>query len=95
LTSVISPRGERAPLFFCDDSNSTAKNAAGGRHGRRFHGPVSGRNRSYAVELPGEAQRLPRLLPAQGIQVEVAKALRGFGVLVPLPNTWVDNWVEY
>jgi type II secretory pathway pseudopilin PulG len=26
---------------------------------------------------------------------EVAKALRGLGALVPLPNTWVDNWVEY
>jgi type II secretory pathway pseudopilin PulG len=26
---------------------------------------------------------------------EVAKALRGLGTLVPLPNTWVDNWVEY
>ena len=26
---------------------------------------------------------------------EVAKALRGMGALVPLANTWVDNWVEY
>ncbi|HEX6575096.1 MAG TPA: hypothetical protein VF042_08980 [Gemmatimonadaceae bacterium] len=26
---------------------------------------------------------------------EVAKALMGIGTLVPLPNTWVDNWVEY
>src|SRR5687768_975836 len=26
---------------------------------------------------------------------EVAKALRGLGALVPLENTWVDNWVEY
>ena len=26
---------------------------------------------------------------------EVAKALRGMGALVPLRNTWVDNWVEY
>jgi len=26
---------------------------------------------------------------------EVAKALRGLGALIPLPNTWVDNWVEY
>ena len=26
---------------------------------------------------------------------EVAKALRGLGTLVPLNNTWVDNWVEY
>lgn len=26
---------------------------------------------------------------------EVAKALMGMGALVPLPNTWVDNWVEY
>jgi type II secretory pathway pseudopilin PulG len=26
---------------------------------------------------------------------EVAKALRGLGALVPLQNTWVDNWVEY
>jgi hypothetical protein len=26
---------------------------------------------------------------------EVAKALQGMGALVPLPNTWVDNWVEY
>ncbi len=26
---------------------------------------------------------------------EVAKALRGLGSLVPLQNTWVDNWVEY
>jgi hypothetical protein len=26
---------------------------------------------------------------------EVAKALRGMGALVPLQNTWVDNWVEY
>jgi len=26
---------------------------------------------------------------------EVAKALRGLGALVPLDNTWVDNWVEY
>jgi type II secretory pathway pseudopilin PulG len=26
---------------------------------------------------------------------EVAKALMGQGALVPLPNTWVDNWVEY
>lgn len=26
---------------------------------------------------------------------EVAKALMGLGALVPLPNTWVDNWVEY
>jgi hypothetical protein len=26
---------------------------------------------------------------------EVAKALRGMGALVPLNNTWVDNWVEY
>lgn len=26
---------------------------------------------------------------------EVAKALRGLGALVPLNNTWVDNWVEY
>ncbi len=26
---------------------------------------------------------------------EVAKALRGMGALVPLKNTWVDNWVEY
>jgi formylmethanofuran dehydrogenase subunit C len=26
---------------------------------------------------------------------EVAKSLRGLGALVPLNNTWVDNWVEY
>jgi hypothetical protein len=26
---------------------------------------------------------------------EVAKALLGIGTLIPLPNTWVDNWVEY
>jgi hypothetical protein len=26
---------------------------------------------------------------------EVAKALMSLGALVPLPNTWVDNWVEY
>ena len=26
---------------------------------------------------------------------EVAKALMGLGALVPLPNTWADNWVEY
>ncbi len=26
---------------------------------------------------------------------EVAKALRGLGALIPLENTWVDNWVEY
>ncbi|MEO8194985.1 MAG: hypothetical protein ABI681_14125 [Gemmatimonadales bacterium] len=26
---------------------------------------------------------------------EVGKALMGLGALVPLPNTWVDNWVEY
>jgi hypothetical protein len=26
---------------------------------------------------------------------EVAKALQGLGALIPLPNTWVDNWVEY
>jgi hypothetical protein len=26
---------------------------------------------------------------------EVAKALRGLGALIPLANTWVDNWVEY
>src|SRR6185503_13847166 len=26
---------------------------------------------------------------------EVAKALMGMGALIPLPNTWVDNWVEY
>jgi hypothetical protein len=26
---------------------------------------------------------------------EVAKALMGMGALLPLPNTWVDNWVEY
>src|SRR5687768_4492710 len=26
---------------------------------------------------------------------EVAKAMRGLGALVPLNNTWVDNWVEY
>ncbi len=26
---------------------------------------------------------------------EVAKALMGLGALVPLQNTWVDNWVEY
>ena len=26
---------------------------------------------------------------------EVAKALMGLGALIPLPNTWVDNWVEY
>ena len=26
---------------------------------------------------------------------EVAKALMGLGGLIPLPNTWVDNWVEY
>ena len=26
---------------------------------------------------------------------EVAKALRGMGALIPLQNTWVDNWVEY
>lgn len=26
---------------------------------------------------------------------EVSKALRGLGALVPLQNTWVDNWVEY
>lgn len=26
---------------------------------------------------------------------EVAKALMGMGALVPLQNTWVDNWVEY
>jgi hypothetical protein len=26
---------------------------------------------------------------------EVAKALQGLGALVPLQNTWVDNWVEY
>lgn len=26
---------------------------------------------------------------------EVARALRGLGALVPLNNTWVDNWVEY
>ena len=26
---------------------------------------------------------------------EVAKSLRGMGALVPLLNTWVDNWVEY
>lgn len=26
---------------------------------------------------------------------EVAKALMAIGTLVPLPNTWVDNWVEY
>lgn len=26
---------------------------------------------------------------------EVAKALMSLGALIPLPNTWVDNWVEY
>jgi hypothetical protein len=26
---------------------------------------------------------------------EVAKALMSLGALVPLNNTWVDNWVEY
>ena len=26
---------------------------------------------------------------------EVAKALMGMGALIPMPNTWVDNWVEY
>jgi len=26
---------------------------------------------------------------------EVAKAMMGLGALIPLPNTWVDNWVEY
>ncbi len=26
---------------------------------------------------------------------EVAKALMAMGALVPLNNTWVDNWVEY
>lgn len=26
---------------------------------------------------------------------EVAKALMNLGALIPLPNTWVDNWVEY
>lgn len=26
---------------------------------------------------------------------EVAKALMAIGALVPLPNTWVDNWIEY
>jgi hypothetical protein len=26
---------------------------------------------------------------------EVAKSLMALGALVPLPNTWVDNWVEY
>jgi hypothetical protein len=26
---------------------------------------------------------------------EVAKALMAIGTLVPLPNTWVDNWIEY
>ena len=26
---------------------------------------------------------------------EVAKALMAIGALIPLPNTWVDNWVEY
>ncbi|MEJ7759736.1 MAG: hypothetical protein WKF55_09090 [Gemmatimonadaceae bacterium] len=26
---------------------------------------------------------------------EVAKARCGLGALVPLNNTWVDNWVEY
>lgn len=26
---------------------------------------------------------------------EVAKALMGLGALIPLQNTWVDNWVEY
>jgi type II secretory pathway pseudopilin PulG len=26
---------------------------------------------------------------------EVAKSLMSLGALVPLPNTWVDNWVEY
>jgi hypothetical protein len=26
---------------------------------------------------------------------EVAKALQSLGALIPLNNTWVDNWVEY
>lgn len=26
---------------------------------------------------------------------EVAKAMAALGALIPLPNTWVDNWVEY
>jgi hypothetical protein len=26
---------------------------------------------------------------------EVAKSLMAIGTLVPLNNTWVDNWVEY
>jgi len=26
---------------------------------------------------------------------EVAKALMALGTLIPLGNTWVDNWVEY
>jgi hypothetical protein len=26
---------------------------------------------------------------------ELAKALMTLGALIPLPNTWVDNWVEY
>jgi hypothetical protein len=26
---------------------------------------------------------------------ELAKALMSMGALLPLPNTWVDNWVEY
>ena len=26
---------------------------------------------------------------------EVAKSLMALGALIPLPNTWVDNWVEY
>ncbi|HYN81570.1 MAG TPA: hypothetical protein VES88_08720 [Gemmatimonadaceae bacterium] len=26
---------------------------------------------------------------------ELAKALMSLGALIPLPNTWVDNWVEY
>jgi hypothetical protein len=26
---------------------------------------------------------------------EVAKSLMAIGALIPLPNTWVDNWIEY
>lgn len=54
---------------------------------------ISGLNWKLGIAVPIDT--------ANGIKTyrynscEVAKALRGLGALVPLPNTWVDNWVEY
>jgi hypothetical protein len=64
----------------------------------------NGVNGVYGATVSGLNTKLGTYVPAsiangtktyQYSSCEVAKATMSSGHLVTLPNTWVDNWVEY